>query len=110
MASKMYFRQALTGGGASALDGIDGAVLADQDAAFVITDEWSYIYHLDADSDQAESSPQIIAPDINAGNKRWVLMKQVEYISTLDQRRVFVQPDQPGDAESDIGDLWIDIS
>ena len=35
MASKLYFRQALTGGTTNALDGIDGAVLADQDACIV---------------------------------------------------------------------------
>jgi len=77
MASKIYFRQALTGGTADALDGIDGAVLADQDAALVITSEWSYIYHLNAESGQAESSPDIIAPDINAGDKRWIRKQSV---------------------------------
>lgn len=110
MASKMYYRTSLTGGGSGALDGIDGSILADQDAAIVITSEWSYIYGLDADSAAADDPPRVIAPGINAGNKRWILSKQAEYIATLDQRRVFIQSDQPSDSESDIGDLWIDIT
>jgi hypothetical protein len=34
-------------------------------------------YVLDADSAAAESSPNVIAPDANAGDKRWVLTGQV---------------------------------
>jgi hypothetical protein len=73
MASKLYFRQALTGGTANALDGIDGAVLADQDACIVFHAGSTYHYNLDADSGAAENPPGIIAPDIDAGNKRWIL-------------------------------------
>jgi len=73
MASKLYFRTALTGGTSDALDGIDGAVLADLDSAIVITSTGAYVYSLDADSGATESSPNVIAPDINADDKRWIL-------------------------------------
>ena len=106
----MFFRTALTGGGSGALDGIDGAILADLDAAIVVTSEWSYVYTLDTNSASNESSPQIIKPDINAGNKRWILSKQVEYIPTMDKRQVFIQSDEPTGTESNIGDFWIDIT
>ena len=61
----------LTGGGAGALDAIDGALLSDGDIAFVATSSYLYIYKLDADSGLAEDSPAVIAPDANGGLKRW---------------------------------------
>ena len=67
----------LTGGGATALDSIDGADLTDGDAAVVITDSGTYHYHLDASSGASENSPYVIAPDTNAGTKRWLLMAPV---------------------------------
>lgn len=63
----------LIGGGFGALDTIDGTTLQDGDAALVITDDKSYILRLDEDNAGAENSPLIISPDVNAGNKRWVL-------------------------------------
>lgn len=74
MAKYIYGRYALTGGGAGALDAIDGAGLADQDMAVVMV-QGGGIYHyiLNATSGAAESSPNIIAPDANAGTKRWIL-------------------------------------
>lgn len=70
-----YFRPciALTGGGDGALDAIDGADLIDGEAAFVVSNGLQYIYYLDADSGAAEDSPNVIAPDSNAGDKRWIL-------------------------------------
>jgi hypothetical protein len=65
---------ALTGGGAGALDAIDGADLSDKDAAVVVLSTGVYHYHLDATSAASENSPYIIAPDDNPGDKRWVLM------------------------------------
>ena len=102
MASKIYFRTSLIGGMSGDLDGIDGAI--------VVTSEWSYVYSLAVDSAVSESSPQIIKPDLNPGDKRWILSKQVEYIPTLDQRQVFIQSGQPTNVESEVGDLWIDIT
>jgi hypothetical protein len=64
----------LTGGGAGALDAEDGAGLADEDRAMVITTTATYFYRLDASSGASESSPEIISPDSNAGTKRWLLV------------------------------------
>ena len=72
MAKNFYVASALIGGGTGALDAIDGTDLADLDAAFVQTDGTIYFYHLDATSGAAESSPDIIKPDTNAGTKRWI--------------------------------------
>ena len=71
--SNFYPASGLIGGGVGKLDSIDGAILADGDAAIVITDGNAYLYHLDATSAAGESSPQIIAPDDNPGDKRWIL-------------------------------------
>ncbi len=71
-----YSATGLTGGGAGALDLIDGAALVDGDTALVVVGNnpgVAYIYVLDADNAGGESSPDIIAPDANGGNKRWVL-------------------------------------
>jgi hypothetical protein len=68
---------ALTGGGDGALDSLDGSLLKNGDGALVIIPgtNLSYIYTLDEDSAAAESSPSVISPDSNAGNKRWVLVQ-----------------------------------
>jgi len=71
--SKIHYANALTGGAADALDFIDGDTLTDLDLAFVFTGSLSRLYRLNATSGAAESSPQIIAPDTNPGNKRWIL-------------------------------------
>lgn len=73
-AVKIRWFTALTGGAAGALDWQDGADLSDGDTAFVISATGFYVYLLDADSGAAESSPEIISPDNNAGNKRWILL------------------------------------
>ncbi|MDH5524436.1 MAG: hypothetical protein OEY01_10660 [Desulfobulbaceae bacterium] len=70
---QFYFRTALTGGAAGALDAIDGADLLDGDRAFVVTGGAFYVYELDDASGAAEASPDIIAPDVNAGTKRWLV-------------------------------------
>lgn len=82
MPNTVYFsKTALTGGTASALDYIDGAALADGDWAFVDVSNVIYLYKLDADSAAAESSPSIIAPDTNAGDKRWILKNMYPLVS-----------------------------
>lgn len=70
-----YGAIALTGGAAGALDDVDGTGLNDGDGAIVKipTSGEVYEYTLDADSGATESSPNVIAPDANAGNKRWLL-------------------------------------
>ncbi|HBH13826.1 MAG TPA: hypothetical protein DDX29_12070 [Clostridiales bacterium] len=69
----VYVKTALTGGAAGALDSIDGAGLVDGDLAFVFASDVFYTYRLDDDSAASESSPSIIAPDANGGDKRWIL-------------------------------------
>jgi len=88
MADRMvFFRMALTGGGADALDAVDGAdrgdtnPLQDLDLAFTIDTSILYVHQLDADSAAAESSPDVIKPDTNAGDMRWILVAKVEDVS-----------------------------
>jgi len=69
---RVYKKHSRTGGG-TALDGIDGAGLNDQDLALVIEDDAVYIYWLDDDSAASENDPFVISPDSNAGDKRWIL-------------------------------------
>jgi hypothetical protein len=75
MANNFFGAIGLTGGGAGALDAIDGAIIADGDAALVIdsTNDKTYFYTLNSSSGAAESSPTVISPDSNAGTKRWIL-------------------------------------
>lgn len=71
--SNFYAATSLIGGGFGTLDAIDGAELADDDGAVVITADTAYFYHLNATSGEEESSPDIIVPDNNPGDKRWIL-------------------------------------
>jgi hypothetical protein len=73
--SLIYKKTELTGGGVNALDAIDGNALFGGEMAFVHTaTKQLYIYQLNATSAQEESSPDIISPDDNAGDKRWELL------------------------------------
>ncbi len=85
MADKVIYwsKTALTGGAAGALDSIDGTALQDGEVAHVWVSNVLYIYLLDADSAAAESSPAIIAPDTNAGDKRWILQSYYSGSGTL---------------------------
>jgi len=74
MASKIFYKNTLTGGVESSLDGIDGNELLDGYRAFVINEDTFYVYILSATSGAMESSPDVIMPDANAGNKRWILI------------------------------------
>ncbi len=76
MPKKIKGALALTGGGAGALDAIDGNDVDDGDMALVyVQGDAIYHYILNATSGADESSPDIIAPDVNPGTKRWVLHK-----------------------------------
>lgn len=75
--------KSLVGGGFGALDAIDGADLVDDDGAVVITDILVYYYHLNATSGEEESPPEIIAPDTNPGDKRWILVDIYNSIDTF---------------------------
>jgi hypothetical protein len=77
MSNVWYPANAITGGSDGALDALDGAALNDGDIALVaVTGDKLYCYYLDEDSGEAESSPDIISPDSNAGDKRWILLFQ----------------------------------
>jgi len=73
MAQPVYKKEGLTGGTASDLDSIDGAQLIGGEFAFVYYDDNAYFYELDESSGASEDSPDVIAPDTNPGNKRWML-------------------------------------
>lgn len=75
---QVYHCNFLTGGTNSTyLDYADGNSLSDKDRAFVLVSGTFYVYELDADSGVAESSPNIISPDTNAGTKRWILIPAI---------------------------------
>jgi len=72
---QIYHVTSLTGGVDSTyLDYADGNSLSDKDRAFAIVSGLLYLYELNATSGAAESSPNVIAPDTNAGTKRWILV------------------------------------
>ena len=72
-----YYKQALTGGATNALDGINGTSLKNLDIAYVMVSNVLYVYQLDSTSGAAESSPDVIAPGTNPGDKRWILQDTV---------------------------------
>ena len=82
----------LTGGGTGALDAFDGASCSDGDLALAIdlTNSSLYFYKLNATSAAAESSPDIISPDANAGDKRWILQNKYPRLTGDDDPDVAV--------------------
>lgn len=69
-----YRRYTLTGGGSGSLDALDGTALASGDIALTVdANNVLYPHKLDPASGAAESSPDVVAPDTNAGTKRWIL-------------------------------------
>jgi len=81
MARTVYHKTARTGGGGDALDGINGALLLNNDPAFVMEGGIVYEYLLNSTSGATEASPYVISPDANAGTKRWILQ-------TIDSRSI----------------------
>jgi len=83
MAKTGYVKSALTGGGASALDGISGAALLSGDFAFTWVSGVLY-FHVYTTSSAAEASPDIIVPDTaDPGNLRWLLQSPTEYTNDM---------------------------
>jgi hypothetical protein len=68
--AKIFGFNSLTGGGVGSLDSIDGSVLTVGDLALGADSSQEYSFILDGSGD-AESSPDTIAPNTNAGVKRW---------------------------------------
>jgi len=74
MPYKALWALALTGGGTGAVDKIPTANIADKYMIHAITPTLSGHYSVDADSAAAESSPWVIQPDNEEGDKRAVLV------------------------------------
>ena len=73
MTTIAYKKEAVTGGTATSLDGINGNLLSTGDFAFVMIGNAMHAYQLDATSGATEALPYIVSPDTNAGTKRWIL-------------------------------------
>ena len=86
--------------GEDSLESIDGSELKDGDAAFVVTEHLVSFYRLNADSGAEHDPPEVVAPSVNAGTKRWL--------------RLGVVGEEPVafDAPTDIDGclLWLDMS
>jgi hypothetical protein len=62
----------LIGGTAAAMDSIDGGSLVNGDRAFCIVSGIYSVYYLNATSGAVDNGTTVIAPDTNAGTKRWI--------------------------------------
>lgn len=94
MANTLHFANGLTGGGAADLDGILIADIADGDLC-IVADDNDRTYLFDSSETAVESSPNIINPDDNTGDGRWVLQKQsgVPVGTTIEWRTATVPDD-----------------
>jgi hypothetical protein len=72
--TRTYTFNGLTGGTTKSLDSLPSASLNDGDLAYGANSTHAMDYVWDADSAVAESSPDTIAADDNAGNGRWILL------------------------------------
>lgn len=77
MSYTVFARHAVTGGHSQAMDGIDGARLTGNEKCLVVMDTGFVVYAIDLSSGAAEAYPDVIAPDINPGTKRWILVPQL---------------------------------
>jgi hypothetical protein len=75
--ARWYNATATIGSADGALDTINGQNLIDGDRAIVLTATQVYFYYLDDDSGAAESDPDTVSPDSNAGDKRWILIQSI---------------------------------
>ena len=83
--AKMYLMGSLTGGGATAIDSIDGAGLTEGDFCAVPLVGGTYgLYRLNATYGGVESSPSYILPDTNPGLKGWQLCSDLGAITNIE--------------------------
>ena len=75
--ARWYQATATIGSADGALDSINGQNLNDGDRAIVATTTAVHFFYLDADSAASESDPDVVSPDSNAGDKRWILITTV---------------------------------
>ena len=69
----IYFRTGLVGDSPGNLDNLNGSRLGSNDIGITSESGEVYFHYLDENSGLPLSSPNIIPPSANAGNKRWVL-------------------------------------
>jgi len=85
MAISQFSAIKLSGGSAGALDDIIHTNIADGDAA-IVTDAVNnlvYFFTYDSSSSDDESSPDIIKPDSNDGDGRWIIVKSQSFSSFI---------------------------
>jgi len=75
---------ALTGGGAGALDKLDGAILVNEDYANGVVGVYNYVYQLIAASGATPDGENVIIPITNPGTKRWLLRNKSSSVNTGD--------------------------
>ncbi|MFH0960250.1 MAG: carbohydrate-binding protein, partial [Pseudomonadota bacterium] len=109
-----YTKTELIGGASTALDSIDGAGLTQGNRALVIKGSnpgQVYIYVLDENVGGTENTPDLIAPDTNAGTKRWVLASSPAHFWNISSDPT-VNSDEttgvkPGDIWKNGANLWV---
>lgn len=69
--AKLYIRTGITGGSANDLDGVDGNILSNKDVCFTFSSGGTFVPFMLNETSGAASSSTIVAPAVNAGNKRW---------------------------------------
>ena len=77
MSTEYYPATSYIGGGAGALDAIPCATLGTGEIAVVANATVFSVHYYDAASAAAESSPDVIKPDDNAGNGRWLIVVSI---------------------------------
>ena len=76
MAKSIYIRSVTTGGGGTAIDGIDGSAIIKSDVVFLVSTSTSmagggFAVYLATTAAQAEAAPKIIIPNSNPGSWNW---------------------------------------
>lgn len=109
-----YFKTDLTGGSAESLDSIDGDNIELNERALVFEGTNPvrvYIYVAVADDTLNENSPWVIAPDRNAGSKRWVLASRLPKLWVANSEPVSSDDRLKGIAPGDYwlfsSDMWV---
>lgn len=74
MANNLKNASSWVGGASGSLDSHDGADLSSGDAAVTVTSSIVSFHYLNDSAGASESSPDVVVPDSNAGNKWWDLL------------------------------------
>jgi hypothetical protein len=70
----MFRKTSLTGGGATAVDGISATALVGDELCFTTVSDVLYVYCMNATSGEAANGVDIIIPVVGTvGDKRWIL-------------------------------------